>query len=137
MWKEATAFIIPFLTASINYVTIVTFPTLIQILIYTAFDKNRDSFGFSMGLELLKDGDRLQIRSQHSKLALIASFAFKFMPCVFQPCGRVALAPKRVDCLQNSNETMPKNKTWEGHRTEYSVFNSAQAYSCANISTCA
>lgn len=57
MWKDATAFIIPFPTASINYGTIVIFPTLIQI--YIALVNNRDSLGFSIGLERHKVGDRL------------------------------------------------------------------------------
>lgn len=66
----------------------------------------------------------------------MASFDFKFLPSAFQPCGRLALAPERVDCLQNSNEIMSKKKILEGHRKEHSGFNSAQAYLWPNVSSC-
>lgn len=58
----------------------------------------------------------------------MASFAFKFLPSTFQLRGRLALAPERVGCLQNSNEITSEKRIWEGHRKEYSGVNSAQAY---------
>ena len=95
MQKDASVFIIPFSTASVNHVMIIIFPT--SILLYIAFDKQQVEFWLFCRLKVARSyasnwGQTLNmIRFQHSNLPLMAASAVKFLPSTFLSRGNLAL----------------------------------------------